>query len=222
MKKAANFFVVVLLLSFCLMPTGFASLSQTYYNEGMKYSRQGNYRAALAAFTRCIDSLENNAPGYGCFARRAAAQSNLGAYDAAIQDATEAIKRYSGNYSYGHYVRGHVYREKKEYDAALMDLQKALAFADKSDKSFLVQIYYDLGRTYYGMGVCDQAISNFQLSLDIDPQFASGYWYLGNAHKKAGNTEEAIKAYENFIQYAKDADSRVNSAKEFIKKLRSP
>ncbi|NMC32342.1 MAG: hypothetical protein GYA36_07785 [Veillonellaceae bacterium] len=52
-------------------------------------------------------------------------------------------------------------------------------------------------------------------------KFASGYWHLGNAYKKAGNKKEAVIAYENFIKYAKDTDSRVKGAKTILKQLTS-
>jgi len=45
---------------------------------------------------------------------RGAAKNNLGLFDAAIADASEAIKRYDGDYALGYYVRGYSYIKETE------------------------------------------------------------------------------------------------------------
>lgn len=222
MRRAANICLASLLCAFLLMPTGWAHSAEVKYEEGIEFSRRGDYKGAIVAFTQCIESLPNEASGYGCFAHRGTAKNNLGLYDDAIVDANEAIKRYMADYAYGYYVRGYAYMAKKEYDKAIEDLRKSLSEAQKLEKNLLPSIYRELGRAYYGKADYEQAVSNFQTALELDVKFASAYWWLGNAYEKSGNQVKALNAYENYIQYANPKGSYVETAKMRIEKLSKP
>ena len=223
MNKIGLICFTILLFTCNPMATVQANLSNDRYTDGQAYLKQENYQAAVAAFTQCIAALENAAPGYGCFAGRADAQNNLGNYDAAIEDATEGIKRYTkAGYAKGYYIRGYAYRSKKEYDKAISDLQRTLPEAQKSNKSLLKHIYRELGRSYYGKAEYVEAINYLQKAIEQDSNSASIYWWLGRAYEKNGDREKAIEAYENYLRYAKPTGSHVAAAKIRNEKLSKP
>ena len=223
MNKIGFICFTILLFTCNPIATVQASLANDRYTDGQAYLKQGNYKGAVAAFTHCIAELENAAPGYGCFAGRADAQNNLGNYDAAIQDATEGIKRYTkGAYAKGYYIRGYAYRSTKEYDKAISDLQRALPEAQHSNKGLLKSIYRELGRSYYEKAEYVQSISYLQKAMEQDATSPSTYWWLGRAYEKNGDREKAIEAYENYLRYAKPTGSHVAAAKIRIEKLSKP
>jgi len=214
--------VLCLLIFLCLiffMMTGLANPADDKFNEGTQLFKQANYEAAIVAFTQCIERLPYGAPGYGCYAHRGAAKNNLGLFDAAIADATEAIKRYDGTYALGYYVRGYSYLAKTEYDKALEDLQRAMRSVRSSKEGVLKYIYREFGRVYYAQELYAQAIDNLQKAIAIDHKLESANWWLGSAFEKMGKSAEAIIAYENFIKNAKPGDSTIEEAKQRIEKL---
>ncbi|HWR31861.1 MAG TPA: tetratricopeptide repeat protein [Negativicutes bacterium] len=201
------------------MTTGWANQADDKYNEGTQLFKQANYEAAVVAFTQCIELLPHGAPGYGCYASRGAAKNNLGLFDAAIADASEAIKRYDGDYALGYYVRGYSYIKKAEYDKALADLQKALRSAQSLKEGVLKYIYRELGRVYYAQDLYAQAVDNLKKAIAIDQKLQSANWWLGSAFEKMGKSAEAIIAYENFIKNSKPGDSNIEEANQRIEKL---
>ena len=222
MRRVVNLCLAGLLCAFLLTPTGWASPAEVKYEEGLEFFKRGDYKAAIVAFTKCIESLPDKASGYGCFSARGSAKNNIGLYDDAIVDANEAIKRYGADYVSGYYVRGYGYMAKKEYDKSIEDLQKALLAVHSSNNNLLKYIHRKLGRSYYGKELYEPTIINLQKAIKLDAQLEGANWWLGNAFEKSGKTDEARKAYENFIRYAKPNDSRIEMARQRIKILPKP
>ncbi len=56
-----------------------------------------------------------------------------------------------------------------------------------------------LGITYYKEGEFDKAIERLKEAIELDPNIAEAYYYLGLVYEAKGIDEEAIKAYEGVV-----------------------
>jgi tetratricopeptide (TPR) repeat protein len=83
-----------------------------------------------------------------------------------------------------------------------------------------------LARLYFGiseleLGNLEPALQHFKVVTNLFPQFAPGYYRLGEASLRAGATEQAVAAFERLIQLAPDewqgysglADARIRSSR---------
>lgn len=66
------------------------------------------------------------------------------------------------------------------------------------DKLFLVK--FNLGLVYLKSNKIDQAISNYQEAIDLNPDFATAHFHLGNALFKKQLFEKAIDHFQTAIK----------------------
>ena len=69
----------------------------------------------------------------------------------------------------------------------------------KVNKYLNVKIHYRLGRIYQTQGKLDDAITEFQKVIEIDPKNADAYGYLGGVFQEEGKLEKAIKKQSRSI-----------------------
>jgi len=116
--------------------SGFDS-SQLHVMHGVMQLSNGEYEAAIDEFNAAIDLYSKNEDAY---AFRGTSYSNLGKWDKAISDFTEAIKLTPKVYSYMR--RGFAYFMAENYVKAREDLKKArnLEPEDAEDKDALAEL----------------------------------------------------------------------------------
>ena len=81
---------------------------------------------------------------------------------------------------------------------------------------------YGLGGEYLKLKQFDKAIEHLRKALQHDPKYSAAWKLLGEALTEAGNTDEAIRAYEDGIRIAEENGDK-QTAKEmavFLKRLR--
>ncbi|WP_201278126.1 tetratricopeptide repeat protein [Scytonema millei] len=97
-----------------------------------------------------------------------------------------------------HYHLGLAYSYNRQITQAITSYQTA---AQLNVSSFLkIGAYNNLGNLWQKIGNLQQAKSNYLKILQIDPNFALGYYNLGITLKAMGQFVEAIAAYERAIQ----------------------
>ncbi|MCK5706856.1 MAG: tetratricopeptide repeat protein [Candidatus Aureabacteria bacterium] len=125
--------------------------------------------------------------------------------------------------------RGNAYKANGNFDAAILDLEKAIEInpkfaeaynnrgiayynkgnTDEAISSFNksieidprnVDAYSNRGIAYDGKGKPDEAISDFNKSIEIDPEFANAYYGRGVAYDNKGKSDEAISDYDKAIE----------------------
>ncbi|MGL5878427.1 MAG: tetratricopeptide repeat protein, partial [Xenococcaceae cyanobacterium] len=97
-----------------------------------------------------------------------------------------------------HYHLGLAYSYDRQITQAITSYQAA---AQLNVSSFLkIGAYNNLGNLWQKIGNLPQAKSNYLKVLQIDPNFALGYYNLGITLKAMGQFVEAIAAYERAIQ----------------------
>jgi tetratricopeptide (TPR) repeat protein len=144
----------------------------TYY-RGLAYSKRGEYDAAIADYSRIIESDYKGYPPINLrYETRGKAYLKTGQYDNAISDFSKIIEllpKASAAYA----SRGIAYMRKGEYDLAIIDLTEGIESRfDPSDR-FKYLWYQDAdwylyrGHTYQAMGLKNEALADFQKVLEL-------------------------------------------------------
>ncbi len=79
---------------------------------------------------------------------------------------------------------------------AVRHFETALRFFDKDE-----MIFYNFARALYDEGYYERADSVLKKGLEINPYCEPILMYLGNIAKYRGNADEALKYYENLVNY---------------------
>lgn len=184
------------------------------------------------------------------FASRGEAYSDIGQYDQAILDYTEAIE-ITPKYADAYYNRGNAYSKNDMLDQAILDYTKAIeikpnyaeayynrgnAYGKKkkfdqaiSDytKALVINPHYvgaytNRGSIYYVKRQYEQAISDFNEALKINPNYSLAYFNKALACETVGQLWDAVQAYKGFIRNAEPQQSQqIEIAQERIKEISS-
>ncbi len=90
---------------------------------------------------------------------------------------------------------------------AILTQQQAVALDPNNPQG-----YINLGGIYYQLRLWDQAQSQFQLSVNLKPDFANAYYNLGHALEEKGDLQNALLAYQT-------VKTLVANEKESVKKI---
>ena len=142
-------------------------------------------------------------------------------FDLAIADFNQALSLAKNpKFASNIYVwRGLAYGSKKQYDAALKDINEALKTDPNANK------YYYRGITYENKGQYLSAIGDFDQAIKLDPSNPRPYFSKASSLDKSGQQKEAIEAYQVYLRYAKDpksiqrANERISELKQEIKPI---
>ncbi len=214
------FFVVVLGVIFFVGPT-------RHYVQGEAYVRNGQYGAAIAAYTKAIELNPQFAEAY---CGRGHAYRQMREYDAAIKDYTKAVelkpdyaeaynnmgyahfdlKQYAEaiaaykktvaikpDYADAHYGMGVAHDRLKQYTEAIAAYKKAIAI-----KPDYAAAYCDMGTAYYQMERYTEAIAAYKKARTVDPDYAYAYYCLGVTYEATQQFAEALSAYERYVALA--------------------
>jgi len=141
-----------------------------YYNQGISAFNHKNYEQAINKFTRALSLDPNHADAY---VWRSDAYIQLSQYQQAIEDCTQIISIDPDNIPA--YVRlGFARLSLEEYQQSLEDSNRAislisLTFNQTDTNSWLSQAYAQQGDAHQSLGNSNEAIENYQKSLDIVP-----------------------------------------------------
>lgn len=91
--------------------------------------------------------------------------------------------------------KGYNSYEVKEYDNAILYLQKAIELNPQSSG-----VYYNMGLVYSDKGNIDKAIQLYEKAIEQNPQDYRAYINLGLVYSQKGNLDKAIQLYEKAIE----------------------
>lgn len=153
-----------------------------------------NRDARLAACTSIIEAAgapdDQKAIAYR---QRGALRLDAGAFDAALADLNEAVRRAPGDAGARLY-RAEVRIGRNDLDGAQADFDEAIKLAPNTPNAFN-------GRGHLSMvrGNLVAAIADFSRAIALSPRSATALNNRGLAYRKAGNTEQAIADYTTAI-----------------------
>ena len=175
--------------------------SYPYHNRGNQYLYRSNNQnkedldMAIADFTEAI-KLDPNVDDYA-YINRGKAYYNKEDYDRAIADYTQAIIL-NPNYADTYIDRGNAYYKKGDYNQAIADYTQAIIlnpyhadpYTNKGDYDWAIADY-NRGLAYDNKKDYDRAIADYTQAIKLNPNYAGAYGLRGDAYTDRG------KAYYN-------------------------
>jgi Tfp pilus assembly protein PilF/4-amino-4-deoxy-L-arabinose transferase-like glycosyltransferase len=119
----------------------------------------------------------------------------------------------SQNVATDHWSVANCYKEKQQYQQALLEYQKAIA----NDPDY-ADAYNNKGETYYLMGNYQAAIGPFEKTIELNPGDPKGYNNLGACYEAQGMLAKACEYYQEALRIAPDhIVARCNLGECFVK-----
>lgn len=170
------------------------------------YEEIGDYESAINMYQKLIQMNPNDAVLHSSVA---SLYYTIGNYEAAISAYQAAItlnpcKNWTSIIAQ---TLGYVLHETRQnYDAAISAYQSASML-----NPYDIDIYINLGSTFYEKGEYDNAMSVYRLALEIDPNNARIHCNLGYILWGKGYIDEALKEYEISIKLDPSYDIAYNN-----------
>ncbi|MEJ2717377.1 MAG: tetratricopeptide repeat protein, partial [Deltaproteobacteria bacterium] len=103
----------------------------------------------------------------------------------------EKVNEYDAKEESGYFGRAAVHIERKEYGAAIEEMNKLLTMQPENADAFLRR-----GFAYLADAQPRKAIEDFNKALELAPSMKSVYWYRAVAYRKLNALEKALKDYQ--------------------------
>ncbi|WP_049779242.1 tetratricopeptide repeat protein [Rhodomicrobium vannielii] len=134
--------------------------------------------------------------------------------DLSIRGCTLIIDRKAkGDRALAYHWRGYNYKNKGDYDRAIVDLNEAIRLDPKDAKA-----YSNRGDAYDNKGEYDRAIADHSEAIRLDPKNSNAYTHRGNAYRDKGEYGRAIADFNEAIfldpQYAFTYYNRGNAYRD--------
>jgi tetratricopeptide (TPR) repeat protein len=110
-------------------------------------------------------------------------------YDKALDIFLDALNE--ENNAENNYLVGHSYLLKEDYDNALFYCGNAII----ADARY-ADAYLDRGKIYYYKGLYDQAVKDLYFSIELIPQNAEAFYFMGLSYEAQNQLEIALQTYE--------------------------
>jgi tetratricopeptide (TPR) repeat protein len=188
-----------------------AALAEAYLGLGETLQREGHPARAKAAFHQCLQHDPGNA----------GAKAALGQ---AADAGPEPVKEVAAHEEYidlGALVLGDegekttrfvvAYQEPsgdEQADFAKMLTQFKAKVSENLDADD-VRAHHDLGTAYKGMGLLDEAVSEFQQALRASAAHLPTYELLGQTFMEMGRTDMAIRSLERALEVEYDIEDEL-------------
>jgi tetratricopeptide (TPR) repeat protein len=167
------------------------------------------YDQSVRLATRAIKfgklNTEDLSSAFEC---RASASMRTDHFDHALED-LDRIVALRPSYAGGYFLRGEVRLRQKEFEPALADINRGVALADPDGKSpnrFLAKRYAQRGVARLGLKAVDDAMADFNHSLELDPNVPDTYYFRSFAFERQkqlplalADMEKAVKMYNSNI-----------------------
>ena len=169
--------------------------AETYFIRGYEKAELGDYRGAIADYTRAIRLKPGDANTYY---NRGVAKSKLGQHFAAIADFDTAI-RLKPDYANPYHGRGYAKVGLGQHFAAIADYDTAIRLRpDYADA------YNNRGLAKSKLGQYFAAIADYDTAIRLKPDYALAYNNRGVAKAQLGQHFAAIADYDTAIRLKPD------------------
>ena len=180
------------------------SRARWHNNQGAVYMDQHNYTRGRQEFETAIKLASRYSIAY---ANLGIALYSLGKYDSAATQLDTALL-YNKNLLTAHYTLGLIYNAQgKDHEKALSSL-KFVAENDPDDP----HVRYYLGQIKSKLDLSEEAISDFQETIRLDPFNVSAYYGLANILRRSGDESAWRKTLEKFNELSQAGFQGVSSS----------
>ena len=207
MKKRVVTVFLTGLLAASMLLGGCTSKSEKkaleYKELGIKQLQQEDYDGAVDSFQKALDQS---------LGRITANELDVCYYKALAQyksgDAKAALESYSALIDYDeknwevYYLRGSVYLSEGDKDKCLKDYEKAVEL-NASD----LGLYGHICENLKNAGEDDEAEKYLEQGLALQPSSGTDYENVGYLYTIKGDTENAVKAYQQAVEKGTDSAS---------------
>lgn len=155
--------------------------ADTEYQTGMKLMAAGNYKDAIAQFTRAVQIWPQLANAY---LERGVSHRYLNQNDEALADFDQAIALNS-NLGRAYSARGSIYRERGDSRRALQEFSRSIEISPNVDA------YFERGQTYEDLGEHQKAIDDYDQAIAEMRDAPYIYRARSLARRNLGDTDGA-------------------------------
>lgn len=167
----------------------------TNYGEALGKLNQSQW--AADAFRKAI-ALDANVPDV--YYNLGNALQSMKQYAEAEQSYLKAISL-APSYMQAHIMLGNLYENMGRLDKAEDSLRTAIAQQNRSsDRTTLAKAFYNLGNTLAKRGQMQEAMANYRLAVEANPNYDKARFGLGWALERTGNKQEALQEYIRSVE----------------------
>jgi Flp pilus assembly protein TadD len=168
--------------------------AEAYDAQGDKYLKARDYVKAIEAFKKALAIDPSYAPGYAGLGV-AYFQTNQWQLSVAAYEKHQTLAQMHPAYLF---LFGEAHRHLKQYDEALKVFRSIIPL--QPEKKFLVNAHFGIGETYGDMGQYQNAVSEFETALRIDPNEANTLRELGASYYRLKQYPKALAAVQQSIR----------------------
>lgn len=161
-------------------------------SDGDKFLKQKNYQAAIDKYAQAIVLAPNFA---GAHFSKGKAHYYLNQYDESIEALSAALAQGYEKPLDIYDLRWGLYYQKKDYDAALSDLQQAIKL-NPSNASYS----RNLGDIYFGKEQWRDALNAYKASIQPNRADPDVYYLIAFSHYRLGETSEQELAASDAVK----------------------
>ncbi|MEZ5083831.1 MAG: TonB family protein [Bacteroidales bacterium] len=167
--------------------------AKKYNSSGYEFMMNGNFSEAIYEFSKAIEVDSSNANYYH---NRAYCYNEIDSTNLAITDYLRAIKINPDNYEF-YYLLGNIYQKHNEIEVDTLYYSKALSKIKSKLNPDTYIILFNRGNCYLKENNLDLALSDYNFSLQLNPNFIATYANRGISKIKMSDTIGAC--YDWFI-----------------------
>lgn len=212
-----------------------SELDIAYSRRGITYSYLRRFEAAEKDYRKAYMLKRKNGDVLGRFDFMEIRGISLVSLSESLSELRESLEDYNKAIELNpenadaYNIRGYIYSDLFEDEAALKDFHKAIELNPKYVDAYLnraniyskleqynaalkdynkviklnpeyVDVYLHRGETYYDLGRYEAALKDFQTYMDFNPNYPRTSYYLANVYRRLNHFEQAKK---NIMEYLK-------------------
>jgi tetratricopeptide (TPR) repeat protein len=171
-------------------------------NTVLTYQRNNVWKNEYTLWDDCVKKSPNKVRSHN---NRGIAYGELGQYQRAIEDYTEAI-RLKPDDAEAYYNRGNAYANLGQQPRAIEDYTEAIRL-----KPAYADAYSNRGNAYAELGQYQRAIEDYTKAIRLRPNDAEAYNVKGKVYTKLGQYQRAIEDYNKAIRIKQDYADAYNN-----------
>jgi len=171
--------------------------------------QQGNYYYELKSYQKAIKSYDSAVylrnDYVDALYKRGYAYFNLTKFDTALQNFDKITKLSPGNIP-ALQGKADSYFEMEDYANAITAYEQTLKLIDDNKGANIsdavkARLNNNLGYAYYQTNLLDQSIQVLKNAVNLDKNYATGYYNLGKSYEKSGSIDNAIEKIDKALSY---------------------